>query len=88
MIIDLPRFIQTERPTWTELESLLDQLAAENTISASTRGIRFVIVHGAGAIVRLEGIPGRQTGKITGIVRSPKLVFAWSAMQGHQPLYL
>lgn len=26
MIIDLPRFIQTERPTWTELEALLDQL--------------------------------------------------------------
>lgn len=29
MIIDLPRFIQTERPTWTELELLLDQLASE-----------------------------------------------------------
>ena len=30
MIIDLPRFIQTERPTWTELESLLDDLASQN----------------------------------------------------------
>jgi uncharacterized membrane protein SpoIIM required for sporulation len=27
MIIDLPRFIETERPTWTELETLLDQVA-------------------------------------------------------------
>jgi uncharacterized membrane protein SpoIIM required for sporulation len=27
MIIDLPRFIETERPTWTELEALLDLLA-------------------------------------------------------------
>jgi uncharacterized membrane protein SpoIIM required for sporulation len=26
MIIDLPRFIQTERPSWTELETLLDDL--------------------------------------------------------------
>lgn len=29
MIIDLPRFIETERPTWTELETLLDGLAQD-----------------------------------------------------------
>jgi len=29
VIIDLPRFIQMERPSWTELEALLDQLAAD-----------------------------------------------------------
>jgi uncharacterized membrane protein SpoIIM required for sporulation len=28
VIIDLTRFIQTERPTWTELETLLDDLAS------------------------------------------------------------
>lgn len=28
MIIDLPRFIAAERPAWTELESMLDDLAA------------------------------------------------------------
>lgn len=27
MIIDLPRFIATERPTWTELETMLDEFA-------------------------------------------------------------
>ncbi|MEP6672644.1 MAG: stage II sporulation protein M, partial [Chthoniobacter sp.] len=26
MIIDLPRFIDTERPTWTELEKVLNRL--------------------------------------------------------------
>ena len=29
MIIDLPRFIATERPSWTELEKILDRLQAE-----------------------------------------------------------
>ena len=29
MIIDLPRFIATERPSWTELEKTLDRLQAE-----------------------------------------------------------
>lgn len=29
MIIDLPRFIATERPTWTELEELLDKMGRE-----------------------------------------------------------
>jgi uncharacterized membrane protein SpoIIM required for sporulation len=29
MIIDLPRFLAAERPTWTELEKLLDQLEAD-----------------------------------------------------------
>ena len=29
MIIDLPRFIAAERPTWTELERLLDRLEAD-----------------------------------------------------------
>ncbi len=29
MIIDLPRFIAAERPTWTELEKLLDRLEAD-----------------------------------------------------------
>src|SRR4051812_8522074 len=29
MIIDLPRFIDTERPSWTELERLLDRLEKE-----------------------------------------------------------
>ncbi len=29
MIIDLPRFITTERPSWTELEATLDRLQAE-----------------------------------------------------------
>jgi len=29
MIIDLPRFITAERPTWTELEKLLDRLEAD-----------------------------------------------------------
>jgi uncharacterized membrane protein SpoIIM required for sporulation len=29
MIIDLPRFIETERPTWTELEKLLDKIEAD-----------------------------------------------------------
>lgn len=28
MIIDLPRFIETERPTWTELEQLLDGMGS------------------------------------------------------------
>ncbi|MDR3401788.1 MAG: stage II sporulation protein M [Chthoniobacter sp.] len=31
MIIDLPRFIDAERPTWTELEKLLDRLHEEPT---------------------------------------------------------
>ena len=31
MIIDLPRFIDAERPTWTELEKLLDRLHDEPT---------------------------------------------------------
>ena len=29
MIIDLHRFIAAERPTWTELENILNHLAAE-----------------------------------------------------------
>src|SRR6187455_2734274 len=29
MIIDLPRFIAAERPTWTELENLLNRLDAD-----------------------------------------------------------
>ena len=29
MILDLPRFIATERPSWTELETFLDRLEAE-----------------------------------------------------------
>src|SRR6184192_1672966 len=31
MIIDLPRFIDAERPTWTELEKILDRLENEHT---------------------------------------------------------
>ena len=29
MIIDLPRFIASERPTWSELEELLEKMARE-----------------------------------------------------------
>src|SRR3954447_11590475 len=29
MIIDLPRFIDAERPTWMELEKMLDRIAQE-----------------------------------------------------------
>ena len=38
MIIDLPRFIATERPSWTELEKILDRLDAEPIARLTHRG--------------------------------------------------
>src|SRR5204862_8267704 len=35
VIIDLPRFIDAERPSWTELEKYIDRLAGEPTYRPS-----------------------------------------------------
>ncbi len=40
MIIDLQRFLQTERPYWTELESFLNQLEAEPNLVLSLERLR------------------------------------------------
>lgn len=40
MIIDLPRFIAAEHPAWTELESMLDQLAANPNRQPSLDEVR------------------------------------------------
>lgn len=42
MIIDLPRFIETERPTWTELEEMLSRLEEDPTYRMDlTAAMRF-----------------------------------------------
>lgn len=40
MIIDLQRFIRTERPVWTELESILNRLEAEPNLKLSLEEIQ------------------------------------------------
>ena len=42
MIIDLPRFINAERPTWTELEQMLDKMENDHAYVMSLEELSLI----------------------------------------------